>query len=213
MSSFITRPSFPVPGTCRRSMLCSLAIARTAGVQSTGPDGWGVGAVAGVLGRGALGGAVRGAASVGVGRGGDGGGVGGGVGVELATGVCFGPASFVSGTSRPIKGSPTLAMSPTLWCSFVTTPVYRLVISTLALSLATSQIFSKACTLSPSLTYHCRISTSNMPSPMSVRLNWMALRSMAADRKVRTPGTSPGWRRHGENSTGKPRRKLPVTCE
>ncbi len=50
-------------------------------------------------------------------------------------------------------------------------PMCGEVISTVALSLCTSHSWSNSSTLSPTLTNHCVISTSEMPSPMSASLN------------------------------------------
>lgn len=55
-------------------------------------------------------------------------------------------------TSISRSGFPTSAVWSTPWYSLVTTPSYRLVIVTVALSLCTSQMLSNCCTLSPTFT-------------------------------------------------------------
>lgn len=55
-------------------------------------------------------------------------------------------------TSISRSGCPTSAVWSTSWYSLVTTPSYRLVIVTVALSLCTSQMLSNCCTLSPTFT-------------------------------------------------------------
>mmetsp|Transcript_11286 Transcript_11286/g.35820 ORF Transcript_11286/g.35820 Transcript_11286/m.35820 type:complete len:275 (+) Transcript_11286:852-1676(+) len=156
-SSLRMRPRLPLPTMVDRSMPRSRATRRTAGVARTGPDGVVVDGDAGwdeEESEEEGGGGVVSSEVV--------------VVVEEEEEERSDDAS-ASSTSMVQRTEPTLAMSPSAYARLVTVPLYLLVISTVALSDSTSTNGSNESTLSPGDTVHDLISTSAVPSPMSVR--------------------------------------------
>jgi len=107
MSSLVTRPSLPEPGTVARSILCSRAMRRTAGVANTCPSGS------------TRAGAEASAAPT----------EAAGAAATTSTASALGAASVVTGsstspsTSMSSKAEPVGAMSPTPKCTALITPL------------------------------------------------------------------------------------------
>ena len=163
MSRFVTRPPFPVPGTCDGSMPCSAAIRATTGETNDRPFS------------GALGAPAR-APAAGAGCSASGAGSGGVVAPSVAGALAASAAGCVAGSgaggdapaSPPIRARtvPTSTVAPSSTRISVTTPAAGEGTSVSTLSVEISSSVSSASTVSPTCLFHFVIVPSDTDTPI-----------------------------------------------